>query len=1705
MSIFEVVDKIFKKKTNYAEPDQVVDQAESLRYLSTDLYSDSKRFVYELLQNADDSSVGGQKVKVTARLFGEKMVIAHTGKPFDERDLKGVTSVGNGSKKDDPDKTGFKGIGFKAVFGQSDSVIVFTNGEYFRFDARYEHSWNTSWAESQQVWEEKENRKFEVPWQIIPIYTAIDEVDPEIHQFLSDGGWQVATIVLLKNVEDTKSAIDELAEKVNMYLFLKNIESIYFNTGEETRISIEVADDKQTILKLNELEKARWLKKTIILSIPSETQDQLKKDPDMPEKLKEAKKVEITIAAKIGASGLETLSLSEQLIYAYLPTEESNYNLPVLVNAAFYMAANREELHKDSLWNKWLFSCIPAEIFNWIAELVQTDLQFTAYNLLPTPLTSGDKLAAVFNNSYTAGIRNIPFILNMDNHLLRVGQALIDNTFLSEEDFVGSGLVRQYKVLTDNLTDLSTNPFIPRNDYEKKLKAIGVANFDWKDFSKLLSSSYFLEAHNLSKNKGLILYIKNLHDNGYVATITADVLKSWSFIFNQKGILMSPKDVFFPAPGEQYGEETELSFIHPDLNDWTESIPDIKLWLESLGVDEKSDLTYLKKVIIPHVSTYSTPENTIATIRNIFNQFRKGDVGQDLLKQLGQLKLLTKKGNLIPANESFFSNEYQPSLKLESTLDEDIYISSFYLTPETSIGDWKSFFYYFGVKERIDLLKHDELLLNSELISRSFKKAYLELSKFTPFLTTFTADSYRGLVSFALLDHTVTNYEFAKLFWEDIVHGFSPGELQKPARAFWGNNGFAGRTTGDDVTNYLKWYIANIECLPTTTNECLPSGLIFFNGADDTIMASKYLPVFDGPALNADWRAFFNFKPRLELPDYLILLRKIMEDPGNLTNKTKIQTVYAYLLDNLSSWSADQLSTIENWASTTRFADTTGNYQLGEELHFYVDGDYKIFDGMFSFIQLNKENQKHADIELLLKLFKVNLLSQSEFQLDAPGKSSDTELTRKLKEIIPYWATWVESEFVSYQEVLYGLQQRFESLEIFKANELTVTYGKSWQKKVAVHFVDNALYTLEPWNESKVMYTLPAKLCEIFGVKKYDKELGFLLTSERESIIEFFMEEGIKLPPSTDTVAESENNSGISSISTITIPDFNFSIPRKSYEILWSENLRRNDELIRISNDSPRDLLINGLRMNHPQEQLNIYHFSHLENALSIIHEGAIKSRQSAIFKDSAGSGIIAQTEAERKQYARFYFRTKTPTQYYVENLGRGADSIAKIDSDPLCPVPVFFIFPIEKIIDTVDWSVSIGSLASPQVDYGNSMEIISKFDFDGVFKQIGDITLDRFLLAAHQEFLVKDELDINSVPYQLGVQNEAAKKSLLAVLNDNETWETRIVVDPTLYHNGNSKVKIEENSSALKAALSNKHGGEFILQHSTDGDWHQISGNLSNQQNAEKWMTTSMRQDILLKGNLAKTEFKLFYNYKGKIWLIHTNTQNYLFDYTFVKVAIAEWFYSDDYSGSGIINALKKNPELSFWYEQSLPGPDDLTLETHTLAVIENFQKYFNYQNLFVNDKEYLFCLALHDIGKPSAILAGDKYSQHSYTINILEEIRDLLPIDNISFQKMKALIDGDPIGKYLDNRYSLSADESCVLFSDMAGESRIKGDEFWKMLVIYYQCDAAGYDFLQKRLFLNDSNDSIELLPDKSRFLFKNGYEEKFSELDGLIKNLS
>ncbi|WP_260663652.1 sacsin N-terminal ATP-binding-like domain-containing protein [Enterococcus casseliflavus] len=1111
----EQIEDLFLKNSKYSEPEQAVNMASSLDSLSSDLYTDSNRFIYELLQNADDSYKNGDPVKVWIKLFGDDLIVAHTGSVFSDKDLRGICNINNGTKRSDPNKTGYKGIGFKAVFGQSKKVIIYSDEEYFAFDSLYEHKWR--WEDTQADWEKKNDREFELPWQIIPIYTEEKDINESIVQFIHQVNANVATIIKVPefNKSEICEAINKISTHTNTFIFLKNICEITFDIELKSIIKINREDKDIVSVKKDENNKNKWLFTEKKLQIPTEVKELLKDEKNIPNKLLEATSIQLTLAAKIGKDGLSKLDSNDQRIYSYLPTEERKYDFPVLINTNFLTTANRENLHVNSKWNQWIFKEVASSLFEWIAYLVKGEFALQAYHLLPSKM-EGNSLGMSFDKGFDESLKRFSFVLCDDGSLSKIDKVIIDYTDLSAKNFIDRNSITEYLEKKYDKKITHTRKYSKLRQFDNKLKNLGAKTFSWGELSDFLSSSEYKNSYSIASNIELIKYLKEVSESGKSESITDYNLTVIPFIMTHKEFLSSPNRVCFPDSYDQNwnNPNSELNFIHPGLYDWLIRDSETRRWLEKIGVVEKTDITYITQMLIPQIETYITKENAVEVVSDIFNLYLKGEITNDLFTKLEAIKLITTTGELLSANECYLSNYYHPRLSNENILLKDIFVDKIYSeNSSNSKEEWKQFFLKLKVKEGITLIENlNKLELNPEFRENSDQYH-------TPYRSTFCVDDYRGVVSFSYIECTTENFTFSCQFWEDVINNYDVQVFAKNAIGLWGRTGYPGRTNGDPIQNYIPWFLQHMSCIPTTQGKCELASNVFLNTQETVDIAGDYLPVFRQDNLLADWKSLFNFKTRFMLNDYLEILKLIWNDTKdglvNIENKERIQRIYARLLEMCENFSSEEINDINLWVQENCLLNTNDKTTNCSDLKYFIDGNESIFQGEYKFLALDAENRSHPSLERLLSYFGIDILRQSQFKLKTAVVENCIELSEKLKKIMPLLIEWIKHENaqdINFDKVGF-MNDALSGLKIYQADVLRITYEKtSFEKNVNVHFINCELYVSNPWNSNSVLLYLPNLLTKYLDISGHDKKIDFLIRSTSEEIKNYFHQENINIP-----------------------------------------------------------------------------------------------------------------------------------------------------------------------------------------------------------------------------------------------------------------------------------------------------------------------------------------------------------------------------------------------------------------------------------------------------------------------------------------------------------------------------------------------------------------------------------------------------------------
>jgi len=93
-----------------------------IRHSTVEKYPDPVHFIFELLQNAEDQDA----TEVQFVLSSDSLVFRHNGKSFTRADVENITGIGNSNKREEANKIGRFGIGFKSIFAITARPEIYT-------------------------------------------------------------------------------------------------------------------------------------------------------------------------------------------------------------------------------------------------------------------------------------------------------------------------------------------------------------------------------------------------------------------------------------------------------------------------------------------------------------------------------------------------------------------------------------------------------------------------------------------------------------------------------------------------------------------------------------------------------------------------------------------------------------------------------------------------------------------------------------------------------------------------------------------------------------------------------------------------------------------------------------------------------------------------------------------------------------------------------------------------------------------------------------------------------------------------------------------------------------------------------------------------------------------------------------------------------------------------------------------------------------------------------------------------------------------------------------------------------------------------------------------------------------------------------------------------------------------------------------------
>ncbi len=523
-------------------PEQNKIIANLLREIGMGMYSSKQRMIFELLQNADDSPAG-EEIKFHIDFFNGNLLIMHNGLPFNKDDVLAITSAAQSTKKRDKKKTGYKGIGFKSVFTDSQKVLIKSGGFLFVFDRenpsykdfdnfylnREDFQLNKRLRDKYSLRWEKDRKEFngylDIPWQLLPVW--INETpqylkDSRLFKYNNNVG---IAIRLGQNLSERYlEAIDIIAENPAFMLFLRHV--TLFKSFKNSLTILKEGTNPVRIKKIKENKinydqsyyKYEWkeipvnndefekegisiFKHEVINDFGERSyffardEKGVNKIENVAPKISSSEVTSITFAAPIYDGTLMSESgylndLNINCFYTFLPLSEKRIQLPILINADFVLSSNREGIQGDNEWNEFLFSRIGSLYLDWLVHIAELGLsQDTVHPeylsmLLKGPLILNKEvqpLIEVFNRKYLGSLDVKKFILDNENELRVCNEIILDNTDISI--VLNSSLFYEITESTQYLPHFAINSQYLKYDYLK------ISQFDFSDLVEILFDS----------------------------------------------------------------------------------------------------------------------------------------------------------------------------------------------------------------------------------------------------------------------------------------------------------------------------------------------------------------------------------------------------------------------------------------------------------------------------------------------------------------------------------------------------------------------------------------------------------------------------------------------------------------------------------------------------------------------------------------------------------------------------------------------------------------------------------------------------------------------------------------------------------------------------------------------------------------------------------------------------------------------------------------------------------------------------------------------------------------------------------------------------------------------------------------------------------------------------------------------------------------
>ena len=327
------------------------------------LYGDDTHFVYELVQNAEDS----KSQHIEFRLAEDALLVWNDGCRFRERDVRGICSIGMSDK--DLTQIGNFGIGFKAVYSYTDLPEVYSGDERFRIADSTKPERVDDVHSSIKALVAEGKTVFRLPFKKHLRPEAIDLLRSRLREL------ETRSLLFLRHLE-TVHWRDEREEQMGAYMRHCHPHDTVQNASQvELKVSTNGEEQSSETLLVfrNEVQPPQEVIDEILLQVEDGEEQRLQR------KSAEYQPIEVAFRLQDG----RITPMNDCVLFAYLPTDKETH-LRFIIQARYQTTPARDNIPTDSPWNDWLVGETANFLPDILDQLKAGDLLNPAFfNVLP--------------------------------------------------------------------------------------------------------------------------------------------------------------------------------------------------------------------------------------------------------------------------------------------------------------------------------------------------------------------------------------------------------------------------------------------------------------------------------------------------------------------------------------------------------------------------------------------------------------------------------------------------------------------------------------------------------------------------------------------------------------------------------------------------------------------------------------------------------------------------------------------------------------------------------------------------------------------------------------------------------------------------------------------------------------------------------------------------------------------------------------------------------------------------------------------------------------------------------------------------------------------------------------------------------------------------------------------------------------------------